>query len=186
MSTPVPPYPKSRRRLMILLGFCIWVCGIAVGAGGVLLYPEVPEVEVGTSKRSRRGPEDVAKYLREAYQLTDAEMEGVRAIYEETFTKLQDVRRSIQPEMETVYQTHAEQMRVLLGEARYEKWHADIERKRKRIGQGRLRSMERRMRSQSQSQSQSQAASDGAAEASGTPEGESVPEENPAPEGHAP
>lgn len=156
MNTPLPPCPKSRRRLTILLGFCIWVCGIAVGVGGVLLYPEPEEVQTTRAGRTRRGPEDIARYLREEYNLTDEEVEGVRVIYEETFTKLRELRRSIQPDMDTVYREHAEHMRELLGEERYARWHADIERKRMRVGQGRLRSTERRMRSRSRSQSQAE------------------------------
>lgn len=174
MSTPVPPCPKSRRRLMILLGFCIWACGIAVGAGGVLLYPGVSEVEDVEPGHSRRGhgPEDIARHLRETYELTDAEMEGVRVIYEETFSELRELRRSIQPSVDEAYREHAEKMRLLLGEERYEKWHADIERKRRRVGQGRIRSMERRIRA-----GQSPDTPSPCAEANGDPE--DTPEEEP-------
>lgn len=123
-ATPLP-MPRRRRWLSWLLAVVIFVSGVVVGGG--LAVALIHNRVLAALHHPEQAPERITQRLRRTLSLSDEQTAQVQAILHKRQQTLQEIRRRVQPEVETqIDEVEREVADVLTPEQR-ERWHRLLE-----------------------------------------------------------
>ncbi len=109
----------------LALSLVAFVCGVTVGAAGSLHY--VANKFPPFREQPERMPGRIASHLRGQLNLDAAQTEEVRRVFDRGLIKLREVRKGVQPQLDTVAGETFDEVNAVLEPRQREKWRVWFE-----------------------------------------------------------
>ncbi len=117
----LPPAPRRRRWLSLVLAVVVFASGFAAGAGTSVVV--IHNRLLRAIRHPELGPERITNRLRRSLELSDAQATKVEAILRQRQVALQDIRRRVQPEVEAQIDLVEKEVDDVLRPEQKQKWH---------------------------------------------------------------
>jgi hypothetical protein len=112
--------PKPRRWLLVLLGVVILACGMAIGAGLTLFGLRSRVLQL--IRNPEKVPEAITARLRGELDLSEEQASQVEAILKNHQADLEEIRREVQPRVETLLDLVRQEVGEVLDERQAGRW----------------------------------------------------------------
>lgn len=127
---PVGPAAKPKLRsprtsVQLLVALLILISGAIIGSGGTVMFIKLKMPWIG--HRPKKTAASIAEKIKQKYNLDEEQCQRVETILNDAFLKRESLHKEIDKEFEAADQIFIAEMKKVLTEEQFQKWHQDFQ-----------------------------------------------------------